>query len=106
MVRQSRRAARIWGGARGWNADQFGRHRLPLLVRLGVSSGAWGMERGGGRGYRFVGTLLGPERAGIPGFPGGGRFVSCQGRSASRTTICPAGRVGSAGSGDRCLVVR
>jgi hypothetical protein len=55
----------VWGGARGWNTDQFGRHRLPLLVRpLGV----WNVVTGEGR---FVGTLLGPEGAGRSGEPDG-----------------------------------
>ena len=56
----------VWGGARGWNADQFGRQlRLPL-VRPVVSSEAVGVERGG-CGEPVVGTLLGPEGAGHPG---------------------------------------
>ena len=67
-------AARFWGGARGWNADQFGRQLRLLLVRPWVSSEVWGVERGGCGGL-VVGTLLGPERAGssLGKVPGGGR---------------------------------
>ena len=52
----------VGGGARGWNADQFGRvdHSLPVRPPSG------GVDRGGW-GARFVGTLLGPEGTGRPG---------------------------------------
>src|SRR3954454_15258669 len=68
-VIQSRMAAGFWGGARGWNADQFGRPLSPPLVRplrgCGTRVVGW---------VRFVGTLLGPERA---GHPCGGVLCSC-----------------------------
>src|SRR3954453_1925629 len=75
--------ARFWGGARGWNTDQFGRHRLPLLVRLGVSSEAWGVERGDrGRSGSW-------ERCWVLGERGAGS--SLQGRPVPRTPIAPRG---------------
>src|SRR5688572_32072968 len=46
------------------------------------------------RGCGVVGTLLGPEGADSSGEPG--ERTSCQGRSASRTTICPVGLLGRA----------
>ena len=60
-VIQSRMAARVWGGARGWNTDQFGRpaSRAPSTACPRVC-----VDRSPDVGYRFVGTLLGPERAG------------------------------------------
>src|SRR3954453_3862787 len=57
----------VWGGARGWNADQFGRQLLLLLVRRHFG-GAWNGVSGVGW---FVGTLLGPERAGNRFFSAG-----------------------------------
>ena len=64
---QSRGVACFWGGARGWNTDQFGRQLSSPLVR------PFGVWNAGGDGEPVVGTLLGPEGA-------GDRFVSCQGR--------------------------
>jgi hypothetical protein len=61
--------AGVWGGARGWNADQFGRRCVPAPSTApfgGVWSGV------GGRGW-VVGTLLGPEGA-------GNRLLWCRGR--------------------------
>src|SRR3954462_10233176 len=57
--------AGVRGGARGWNADQFGRRlvagsqycRMPLYGVSGVEGGR------GGVGWS-VGTLLGPEGTG------------------------------------------
>jgi hypothetical protein len=77
--------ASVWGGARGWNADQFGRHRLPPLVRpFGV-----GNARGGECGV--VGTLLGPEGAGPSGEHRVVTLLLVQGRSASHTAVPPRG---------------
>jgi hypothetical protein len=69
-VIQSRMAARFWGGARGWNADQFGRQLLLPPVRPAEA----GVERGGGGGP-VVGTLLGPERADRARATGWGSFL-------------------------------
>ena len=90
----------MWGGARGWNADQFGRQLLLLLVRrsfggvwIGVVVGGW-----------FVGTLLGPERAGSLVRRGGllAHVRACL-ISYHRTLVgCP----GLAGLCGGCLVVR
>src|SRR5688572_12541313 len=79
----------VWGGARGWNADQFGR---PVLRAPSTApSGVRGPESV--RGSRFVGTLLGPEGTGRPC---GGAVVSVQGRPASRTAVLPVGMDGTA----------
>ena len=47
-VIQFRMAASFWGGARGWNADQFGRQLLLLLVRRHFG-GVWNGVSGVGR---------------------------------------------------------
>ncbi len=65
MLAQSRVGAGVGGGARGWNADQFGQ-----VVGVAASTapparrgrGGWGTEWR--RGYLVVGTLLGPEGTG------------------------------------------
>ncbi len=52
---------RVRGGARGWNADQFGRRLLPApstARRVLVMRRVW---NGAGRRTGVVGTLLGPE---------------------------------------------
>src|SRR3954471_6390514 len=59
--------AGVWGGARGWNADQFGRLFWLPLVRPAQAGG----ERGWSGVSAVVGTLLGPEGADPPGEPGG-----------------------------------
>src|SRR3954464_11309839 len=84
-----RGAAGVRDGARGWNADQFGRHRLPLLVRPFGAGNAVAVED------RSVGTLLGPEGAGPPGKPGG--CFLCRGRPVPRTAAAPRGGCGSGG---------
>ena len=61
-------AASRLDGARGWNADQFGRQlRLPQVRR--PFGGVW---NGVGVVGRFVGTLLGPEGTGHPDAGDGG----------------------------------
>ena len=80
MAPHSRGVAGVWGGARGWNADQFGRQLLLLLVRPAF---AW-VGNVVVIGWLVVGALLGPERAGIP-VSSGLVVVLCQGRSASHT---------------------
>jgi hypothetical protein len=65
--------AGVGGGARGWNADQFGQVVHLLLVRLGdllpALDGVTGVGRvwnAGGWVDLVVGTLLGPEGTGRP----------------------------------------
>jgi hypothetical protein len=91
----------VWGGARGWNADQFGRQLLLLLVRRHLGGAGNGVVGVG----RFVGTLLGPERAGPRGTGG----IVCLGRACLHLVPPPSLRgssVGLAGSCGGCLVVR
>ena len=52
-VIQFRMAASFWGGARGWNADQFGRQLLLLLVRRHLAV-AWGTGWGEWVGCRHA----------------------------------------------------
>src|SRR5919112_2929894 len=61
-------AAGVRGGARGWNADQFGRQSR-CRSQYGGPFGGRG-DRGGARGS-VVGTLLGPEGADPPEVRGG-----------------------------------
>src|SRR3954449_12336987 len=58
-------SAGVGGGARGWNADQFGRR-----LRLVPSTTPRGLERDRTR-WVVVGTLLGPEGTGDCFFCGG-----------------------------------
>src|ERR671932_84009 len=70
-----------WGGARGWNADQFGR-RLAAGPQYDASPSRWGVWSGAGGGRVVVGALLGPEGTGpsplipLAGSVGGGVFCS------------------------------
>jgi hypothetical protein len=88
-------AAGFWGGARGWNADQFGRLSSSPLVRPFGVWNAWG-----GGWVRFVGTLLGPEGAGF--------WFVASGRAFLHSVPSPPlwGCPGLAGSCGGCLVVR
>src|SRR4051812_12406465 len=67
--------AGVRGGARGWNADQFGRVDVlagqygPWIPRFVAWGRVW---NAGGSWMRVVGTLLGPEGTGRPGRCGGG----------------------------------
>ena len=83
---------RLWwtagclGGARGWNADQFGRRFLPApsTAREGVEGSGWGAG--------VVGTLLGPEGTGNRCFWSGAFLVSH--RSVCSSSRWLAGVVG------------
>ena len=55
-------------GARGWNADQFG--RVFVSAASTARSSGW-VGNVVGMGVLVVGTLLGPEGAGMVGWPSG-----------------------------------
>jgi hypothetical protein len=56
-------AAGVGGGARGWNADQFGRRLCLVSSTSSVSLWCGGLERDR-VWWVVVGTLLGPEGTG------------------------------------------
>ena len=75
-------------GARGWNADQFGWVLVLLLVRP-ASFGGW-VGNVVGSGCSVVGTLLGPEGAGMVGWSSDRLVVAglLLGRLLVRHTAC------------------
>jgi hypothetical protein len=87
------------GGTLTSSAAGFG--RSPVRRHSG---GVWNTDRAE---HGVVGTLLGPEGADrLPGEPGAGSVISCQGRSSVVPPLSPRGWAGLAVEGDRCLVVR
>ena len=71
-VTHSRVAAGCLGGARGWNADQFGRRFVPAPSTAAPRGVVWKRV---GVGWVVVGTLLGPEGAGDRCLVGAGLFL-------------------------------
>ena len=56
----------VRGGARGWNADQFGQALASAASTALLLFGVWGVWKAVGVGGLVVGTLLGPEGTGRP----------------------------------------
>src|SRR4051812_49516059 len=94
MARQLWRVAGVWGGARGWNADQSGRLGSSAASTAPPAGGAGNAAGGVGP---VVGTLLGPEGAGPARRPVAGVGVGCLGVRAIPVLVplAPSG----AGSG-------
>jgi hypothetical protein len=86
------------GGTLTSSAAGFG--RSPVRRHLG---GVWNTDRAE---YGVVGTLLGPERAGIPGSSRGSGSSHVRAGLHLIPSCLPWEVMGLVGSGDRCLVVR